>query len=127
MNRLSDEDILREIADLNTHPANVRAREFLLSSGTAPDPRQLHMVQLANQVLAAGLINPDPAVAETIRAMATWTPQRLYNFFHCEGGERDILPPQWGEASSLVDFAQIVVDETEERVFAFFPCYLSGD
>ena len=120
------EDTLREMARLNGHPVNVRARHFLESTGVDPDPHQLYMVQLACRAVADNLFSPDPVVAETLRAMSSWTPQRLSNFFLFHRGG-DILPPVWEDALTPLDLVRIIIEETDSKVFTHFPCYLSAD
>lgn len=122
----SPEDTLREMVKLNEHPVNVRARQFLESTGEQPDPLQLHVVQLACRAIADNLISPDPAVTETLRAMVSWTPERLSNFFLFDG-TNDILPMAWKFVLTPIELVRIFVEETDTRVFTHFPCYLSTD
>jgi hypothetical protein len=114
------------IDDLNRDDLNVRARVLLLGAGETIDNACLHIVQLARWGIEKAGIEADPAVAETVRAMASWRSVRLVNFFGMgRGGSFSI--EGWEEAGGAVDLARLVLAEIDCKTFDHFPCYLSGD
>jgi hypothetical protein len=71
-------------------------------------------------------IEADPAVAETVRAMVSWRPVRLMNFFGTgHGGAFSVEGAD--EAPGAVDLARLILAEIDSKTFDHFPCYLAGD
>lgn len=114
------------VKDLNELPLNRKAGEMLQRAGVAPDPACLHGVQLALWAIDSGVFEADEALAQTVRAMETWRPQRLTNFLMPDG-EFFYGPRGWEEAADPSALARAILDDLDERVRTFFPWYLTAE
>jgi len=83
----------REMERLNLLPPHQKARRMLEEMGEPVDPACLHSVQLALWAVRTGLVEADPVLLETLRAMTAWSPERIRAFFMiAEGGDAYRLP-----------------------------------
>ncbi len=116
---MNDSAILR---DINTMPVNVKARDILEGCGEETLEESFHCAQLAMYAIENDQVIVEMDVAETVKAMMAWRPQRIVNFFMImNGGEYD--PPGWQTAVGLKEFAQIILDDIENKMVTHFPYY----
>ena len=108
---------------LNRMPVNEKARQMLGLVGLDPDPVSLFAVQLAKWGYEKGGIEVDVSVSETIDAMFSWSPVRIANFFMIRREGDGYNPAGWQEAEKPLDFAQVLLDDVQERVLIHFPWY----
>lgn len=108
--------------DLNAMPVSVKARGFLESAGLPPLDRCFHCVQMALGAIDLGLVEVETDVAETVKAMMDWRPQRLSNFFILMTGE-EYEPAGWESAGDLQELAVIILDDIENKMLMHFPYY----
>jgi hypothetical protein len=111
------------LEDLNSHPVNQKARRMLEEIGELPDPTSLHCVQLALWGIEKGGLEAQPMLAETVSAMAGWSPERLVNFLLPGRPDAQISPPGWESASEPLSLARCILEEIEEKMMAHFPWY----
>ena len=120
---MTDSGILR---DINAMPVNVKARKVLEGCGEKPLEGSLHCAQLAMYAIENDEVIVEMDVAETVKAMMAWRPQRIVNFFVImNGGEYD--PPGWEAAAGLKEFAQVILDDIENKIVTHFPYYRSPE
>ncbi len=112
--------------DLNMMPVNQRAKEALREIGEEPCAGSLYSVQLVISVFAGGEIEAEEDLAQTVKAMMTWTPQRIMNFLMISPGKK-YDPPGWQEARTYKELAKIILDDIEEKMVTHFPWYRSGE
>ncbi len=108
--------------DLNSMPVSVKARSFLERSGAEPLDGCFHCVQVAMYAIDRELVAVETDVAETVRAMVTWRPQRIANFFILMAGE-EYEPAGWESAGDLKEMALAILDDIENKMVMHFPYY----
>jgi len=116
----------RKMETFNNLPINQKAKEFLDKIGENTSPDIPYSVQLLLWAIHKGYIFvEEDMLLETVRAMATWSPVRLLNFFiyseKREEGSTEILP----DSEDPIDFARIILDDIEKRIMDYFPWYRS--
>lgn len=121
-----EERVAPTIADLNEEPVNRRAREALDEAGEPSDSSYLYAAQLALWGIERAGLEADVAVVETVRAMLSWRPVRIMNFF-CGGVEGIFSMVGWEEAATARELAEVILREIDARTFGHFRCYLSGE
>ncbi|MCX5813273.1 MAG: hypothetical protein NT178_12125 [Proteobacteria bacterium] len=117
------ERLLIDINTLNGMPVNEKAKEMLGETGIKPDPASLYYVQLAQWGYEKGGIEVEDAVLETIKAMLTWRPARIANFFMIDIERLEYGPQGWQKAQMPLDLAQIIINDIEEKIRMHFPLY----
>ncbi len=111
---------------MNAAPVNVKACGFLESKGVRPLEKCFHCVQMAFVALDLGIVEVEADVAETVKAMMEWRPQRIANFFKLMPGE-EYEPAGWESAGDLKEMAAVVLDDIENRMVMYFPYYRSPE
>ena len=111
---------------MNAMPVSVKARGFLESEGLRPLEGCFHCVQMAFGAIDLGLVEVETDVAETVKAMMDWKPQRIVNFFMLMPGE-EYEPAGWESAGDLKEMAAVVLDDIENRMVLHFPYYRSPE
>jgi hypothetical protein len=112
--------------DLNMMPVNQRAKEALREIGEEPQTGSLYCIQLVIAVLNRGEIDAEEDLAQTVKAMMTWKPQRIMNFLLIASGT-EYDPQGWQEAEDYRELARIILDDIEEKMVRHFPWYRSGE
>lgn len=79
-------------------------------------------MQMAFWAIDTGLVAVETDVAETVKAMMDWRPQRIANFFMLMPGE-EYGPAGWERAGDLKEMAGIVLDDIENKMVLHFPYY----
>jgi len=120
---MNDSELLK---DLNMMPVNVMALRFLEESGGHAVDGSLHCVRAAMRAIESNQVTVETDVAETVAAMMSWRPQRLVNFLMLMNGE-EYDPPGWENARDLKEFAQVVLDDIENKMVTHFPYYRSPE
>jgi hypothetical protein len=105
---------------------NQRAKEALREIGEEPHAGSLCCVQLVISVLARGEIEAEEDLAQTVKAMMTWKPQRIMNFLMITP-DGEYNPRGWQEAEDYRKLAKIILDDIEEKMIRHFPWYRSGE
>ena len=111
-----------DISKLNQMAVNRMACEMLRSVGREPDPNRLHCLDLLLWHVEGVDGEVETAVAETIRAMVSWLPQRIMNFLELLPGQ-EYEPAGWAEARTAIELASVVLNDIEQRMFGNFPWY----
>ncbi len=119
----TDNEVMK---DLNAMPVNVRAREFLETSGKEVRDDILYCAQAALLALDRGLVEAENDVVETLNAMTSWRPQRIVNFLMLMYID-EYDPPNWKAAAGLKEFADAILDDVEEKMVTHFPYYRSPE
>lgn len=116
----------KTIEELNMLPLNKRAKDMLIIAGETPDGSSMHSVQLALWGIEKGKISTDYSVVETVKAMLSWMPARIMNFFMLPAGG-DNNPKGWDDARTPEELAGIVLDYIEDKMSIHFPYYRSAE
>jgi hypothetical protein len=111
---------------LNIMPVNQRAKEALQEINEEARTDSLYCVQLVIYVLNRNEIEAEEDLTETVKAMMTWKPQRIMNFFMISPGV-DYDPQGWQKAQNYRELAKIILDDIEEKMVRHFPWYRSGE
>lgn len=111
-----------DIRSLNQGAVNRRAAQMLESMGREPNPDRMHCLDLVLWSLEEDRGDVGEAVIETLRAMATWLPQRLLNFLELLPGQ-EYEPPGWESAETPMELAAVVLNDMEAKMFVKFPWY----
>ena len=114
------------LKELNAMPVNERARSILIQSGEVLLDGSMHCVQVALCAIDRGLVVVETDVAETVRAMMAWRPQRFVNFFMLMNVE-EYEPEGWEGAAGLRELAEIILNDIEDRMVTHFPYYRSPE
>lgn len=108
----------------NNLPINQKAKEFLDKIGENTSPDIPYSVQLLLWAIHKGYIFvEEDMLLETVRAMATWSPVRLFNFFMGSENVGSGLAETLLSTEDPVDFARIILDDIEKRIMDYFPWY----
>ena len=119
----TDNEVMK---DLNAMPVNVKAREFLKISGKEVCDDSLYCAQAVLLALESGLVKAETDVFETVNAMTSWKPQRIVNFLTLMYID-EYDPPGWQAATGLKEFAEVILDDIEEKMVTHFPYYRSPE
>jgi hypothetical protein len=111
---------------LNMMPVNRRAKEALLEIDVEPNADALYCVQLVVSALNRGEIEAEEDLTQTVKAMMTWRPERIMNFFMITPGT-EYDPLGWQKAEDYRELAKIILDDIEEKMVRHFPWYRSGE
>jgi hypothetical protein len=111
---------------LNMMSINRRAKEVLQEIDEEPHAGSLYCVQLVISVLNRGEMEAEEDLAQTVKAMVAWRPERIMNFLTISPGiEYD--PKGWQKAEDYRELAKIILDDIEEKMVRHFPWYRSGE
>ncbi len=111
---------------LNKMPVNQKAKRMLQKSGEAINNDSLHCVQLARWAIDNGYVMVEHDVDETVRAMMTWRPARIMNFFIVAVGE-EYSPDGWERTRDGSELALLIIEDIEEKMMTHFPWYRSAE
>ena len=111
---------------LNKMPVNQKAKRMLQKSGEELQNDSLHCVQLARWAIGNGYVMVEHDVDETIKAMMTWRPARIMNFFMVAVGE-EYSPDGWERARDRHELALLIVEDIEEKMVIHFPWYRTAE
>jgi hypothetical protein len=111
---------------LNIMPVNCRAKEALREIDEEPDAGSLYCIQLVISLLNRGEMEAEEDLAQTVRAMMFWRPERIMNFLMITPGT-EYDPQGWQEAEDYRELAKIILDNIEEKMVRHFPWYRSGE
>jgi hypothetical protein len=111
---------------LNIMPVNQRAKEALQEINEEVSGDSLYCVQLVTSALNRGEIEAEEDLAQTVKAMMTWKPQRIMNFLMISPGT-EYDPQGWQKAQNYRELAKIILDDIEEKMVRHFPWYRSGE
>ena len=110
---------------LNMMLVNRRAKEVLREIGEEPHGGTLYCVRLVISVLNKGEIEAEEDLAQTVRAMAAWRPERIMNFLMISP-DKEYNPQGWQEAEDYRELAKIILDDIEDKMMRHFPWYRSS-
>lgn len=123
---LENEDMKKGIEHLNKMAVNQKAKRMLQKSGEEIRDDSLHCVQLARWAIDNGHVMVEHDVDETVKAMMTWRPARIMNFFMVAvGGEYS--PDGWERAQDQYEMASLIIEDIEEKMVTHFPWYRSAE
>jgi hypothetical protein len=111
---------------LNMMPINQKAKEFLQETDEELRADSFYCVQLVNHALNRGEIEAEEDLAQTVRAMMAWRPERIMNFLMIAPGT-EYSPRGWQKAEDYRELAKIILDDIEEKMVKHFPWYRSGE
>lgn len=111
---------------LNKMAVNQKAKRMLQKSGEELQNDCLYCVQLARWAIDKGHFVAEYDVDETIRAMMTWRPERIMNFFMVAVGE-EYSPDGWEQARDQREMALLIIEDIEEKMVTHFPWYRSAE
>ncbi|HEX2964717.1 MAG TPA: hypothetical protein VHO84_02980 [Syntrophorhabdaceae bacterium] len=110
----------------NRMPVNKAAREALIEMNETPCDAAPHCIQLLLSMLSRGAIEMEDDVAETVRAMMDWRPQRIINFLMVTLDE-EYDPAGWKDARDFHELARAILNDVEEKMIRHFPWYRSTE
>ncbi|OPY71869.1 MAG: hypothetical protein A4E64_03125 [Syntrophorhabdus sp. PtaU1.Bin058] len=112
--------------NLNKMPVNQKAKRMLQKAGGGIGNDSLYCVQLARWAIDNGHVMVEHDVDETIKAMMTWRPARVMNFFMVAAGE-EYDPDGWERTRDQYEMALLIIEDIEEKMVAHFPWYRSAE
>ena len=116
----------KSMEPLNKMAVNQKARRTLQRSGEELQNDLFHCVQLARWAIDNGHVMVEHDVDETVKAMMTWRPARIMNFFMVAvGGEYS--PDGWERAQDQYEMASLIIEDIEEKMVTHFPWYRSAE
>ncbi len=119
---MNDSDLMKE---LNMMPVNVMALRLLEESGDHAVDGSLHCVRAAMHAIKQSGHCQDGCGRDGRRNVVLEA-QRLVNFLMLMNGE-EYDPPGWENAGDLREFAQVVLDDIENKMVTHFPYYRSPE
>ena len=111
---------------LNMMPINRKAKEALQEIKEGPHADSPYCVQLVNVVLTRGEIEAEEDLAQTIKAMMSWRPERIANFLMVAPSE-EYNPSGWEKARDYRGLAKIILDDIEAKMLKHFPWYRNSE
>jgi len=98
---------------------------MLCELGEEPDPKSLFCVQLALWAIDKAGVTVETSVEETIRAMLTWSPVRLANFFMMPEAEECLTSDNREGFQTPEELASMILEIMEKRMMVHFPWYFN--
>jgi hypothetical protein len=116
-----------DIERLNSFPVNRKAEIMLRTLELTPESTCLYTVQLALWGIEKAGLHVENSVAETVRAMTTWTVARLVNFLMLSGESEVYSPAGWEGAQTPEQLASVILESIEGKMMIHFPWCFSAE